>query len=226
MNGRYRGYSSERRYRKNHPSPSQWLLLRSRQGARPRLLISTRRPQQVTGAIAAKVICLPLFQRSRGVCPKSLRQPKRAAQIWSSSILHHEQNGRPWPPPARLIWYLFPAAPQSSILRLSQQHLTLSPPLAQSHSPPYSMRCPPRGKKRQQAEQVLKELNIVVCPEVFGDRVAFDHANTAGLSAQEYKPAGKAAAEIQNVYMSACRLVDMSKRGGAHGKNRLAASNA
>ena len=85
---------------------------------------------------------------------------------------------------------------------------------------------PPRGKKRQQAEQVLKELNIAVCPEVFGDRVAFDHANTAGLSAQEYKPTGKAAAEIQSVYMSACRLVDMSKRGGAHGKNRLAASNA
>ena len=85
---------------------------------------------------------------------------------------------------------------------------------------------PPRGKKRQQAEQVLKELNIAVCPEVFGDRVAFDHANTAGLSAQEYKPTGKAAAEIQSVYVSACRLVGMSKRGGAHGKNRLAASNA
>ena len=85
---------------------------------------------------------------------------------------------------------------------------------------------PARGKKRQQAEQVLKELNIAVCPEVFGDRVAFDHANTAGLSAQEYKPAGKAAAEIHKVYMSACRLVDMSKKRGAHGKNRFAASNA
>ena len=86
---------------------------------------------------------------------------------------------------------------------------------------------PTRGQKRQQAEQALKELDISVCPEVFGDRVAFDHANTVGLSAQEYEPASKAAEEIQNVYMSICRLVDMStKRGDAHGKGRLAASNA
>ena len=86
---------------------------------------------------------------------------------------------------------------------------------------------PTRGQKRQQAEQALKELDISVCPEVFGARVAFDHANTVGLSAQEYEPASKAAEEIQNVYMSICRLVDMStKKGDAHGKGRLAASNA
>ena len=86
---------------------------------------------------------------------------------------------------------------------------------------------PTRGKKRQQAAPALKELDISVCPEVFGARVAFDHANTVGLSAQEYEPASKAAAEIQNVYMSICRLVDMStKQGDAHGKGRLAASNA
>ena len=86
---------------------------------------------------------------------------------------------------------------------------------------------PTRGKKRQQAAQALKELDISVCPEVFGARVAFDHANTVGLSAQEYEPASKAAEEIQNVYMSICCLVDMStKQGDAHGKGRLAASNA
>ena len=86
---------------------------------------------------------------------------------------------------------------------------------------------PTRGKKRQQAAQALKELDISVCPEVFGARVAFDHANTVGLSAQEYEPASKAAEEIQNAYMSICRLVDMStKQGDAHGKGRLAASNA
>ena len=86
---------------------------------------------------------------------------------------------------------------------------------------------PTRGQKRQQAEQALKELNISVCPEVFGARVAFDHANTVGLSAQEYEPASKAAEEIQNVYMSICRLVDISrKQGDAYGKGRLAASNA
>ena len=51
-----------------------------------------------------------------------------------------------------------------------------------------------RGKKRQQTEQALKETNVAVCPELFGERVAFDHANTVGFSAQEYEPAGKAAA--------------------------------
>ncbi len=86
---------------------------------------------------------------------------------------------------------------------------------------------PSRGQKRQQAEQVLRELDITVCPEVFGDRVAFDYANTVGLSAQEYEPDGKAAAEIRQVYKSICRLVDMSiKQGDAHGKGRLTASNA
>ena len=70
---------------------------------------------------------------------------------------------------------------------------------------------PPRGKKRQQAEQALKELNVTVCPEAFGSRIAFDHAHTLGLSAQEYEPGGKAAAEINSVYMSICRLLDRSK---------------
>ena len=69
---------------------------------------------------------------------------------------------------------------------------------------------PARGKKRQQAEQALKEMKITVCPEVLGDRVAFDHANTVGLSGQEYEPAGKAAAEIKRVYMSICSHDDMS----------------
>ena len=86
---------------------------------------------------------------------------------------------------------------------------------------------PTRGRKRQQAEQALKELGVAVCPEVFGARAAFDHANTVGLSAQEYEPASKAAEEIQNVYTSICRLVDMSPRqGDSHGKSRLTASNA
>ena len=174
-----------------------------------------------------KPINRPLFQRSRPDYLKSLRQPKRAAQIWSLLILHHELNGPPSPLLVPLIWCLFLAVPQSSTSRLFQQHLTSSPPLAQSHSPAVLNAVPTRGQKRQQAEQALKELDISICPEVFGARVAFDHANTVGLSAQEYEPASKAAEEIQNVYMSICRLVDISrKQGDAYGKGRLAASNA
>ncbi len=45
--------------------------------------------------------------------------------------------------------------------------------------------------------------------------------------AQEYEPAGKSTADIQNVCMSICRSVDMStKKGSTHGKSRLAARNA
>ena len=86
---------------------------------------------------------------------------------------------------------------------------------------------PPRGTKREQAETVLRDLNLTLIPTAFGNRAAFDHAVTLGLSAQEYDPNGKAAAEIQAVYLLVCQLVDMStQQGGAHGKGRLSASHA
>ena len=69
---------------------------------------------------------------------------------------------------------------------------------------------PPRGTKREQAETVLRDLNLTLIPTAFGNRAAFDHAVTLGLSAQEYDPNGKAAAEIQAVYLFMCQLVDMS----------------
>ena len=69
---------------------------------------------------------------------------------------------------------------------------------------------PARGKKREQAEAVLAELNLALAPAAFGHRAAFDHAGTLGLSAQEYEPRGKAAQEIETVYMSVCRMIGMS----------------
>lgn len=74
---------------------------------------------------------------------------------------------------------------------------------------------PSRGPRRAQAEDVLKSVEVAVCPVAFGHRVAFDHAGTLGLSAQEYEPTGKAAAEIIDVYKYTCRQVDkLSSRGG------------
>ena len=141
VNGRYRGYSSERRYRKNHLALS--MAVAAQQAGRAAAIIDLDPQASASNWGDRRKGDLPAVVSAQpGRLSQILRQPKRAVQIWSSSILHHEQNGRPWPPPARLIWYLFPAAPQSSILRLSQQHLTLSLPLAQSHSPPYSMRFP------------------------------------------------------------------------------------
>ena len=53
-------------------------------------------------------------------------------------------------------------------------------------------------------------MNLPVCPAAFGYRAAFDHAGSLGLSAQEYEPRGKAAAEIQHVYRFARELVNTS----------------
>ena len=59
---------------------------------------------------------------------------------------------------------------------------------------------PPRGPKEWQARDVLASMNVPVCPASIGQRAAIDHAAALGMSAQEYEPGGKAAAEIAAVY--------------------------
>ncbi len=59
---------------------------------------------------------------------------------------------------------------------------------------------PPRGPRQQQARRVLADIGIDVCPASLGLRVAVDYAATAGLSAGEYEPRSKAAAEFADVY--------------------------
>lgn len=71
---------------------------------------------------------------------------------------------------------------------------------------------PPRGSKRWQAEEVLGATGVTICPVALGHRVAFDHAGTLGLSAQEYEPTGKAAQEIGGVYKYTCLAVDKNAR--------------
>lgn len=89
---------------------------------------------------------------------------------------------------------------------------------------------PPRGPKRGEAEEVLKSIGLAVSSAALGQRVAFDYAGTLGLSAQEYEPRGKAAKEVQQVYTSTCRAVDVStsqRKGADHGEEtRLATSYA
>ena len=201
------------------PWPFQWLLLHSKQGARPRLLILTRKQVRATGVTVAK----PIGPAVVSAQPARLSQILKAAEESGADLVlidtppRAERAALDAARAAHLV--LVPCRP--SIFDLETFSTTRDLVAAVGSKPLAAVlnAVPTRGKKRQQAEQALKELNITVCPEVFGDRVAFDHANTAGLSAQEYEAAGKAAAEIQNVYMSVCRLVDMSKRGVAHGKS-------
>lgn len=68
---------------------------------------------------------------------------------------------------------------------------------------------PTSGTRHEQATQAIRALGLAVCPVHIGHRVAFEYAAQAGLSVSEYEPAGKAAAEIRQLYASICRVVDM-----------------
>ncbi len=71
---------------------------------------------------------------------------------------------------------------------------------------------PPRGPRQQQARDVLAAIGVPVCAASLGMRAAIDYAATAGMTAQEYEPRGKAAVEIAAVYDSIRRLVDLPTR--------------
>ena len=66
---------------------------------------------------------------------------------------------------------------------------------------------PPRGTKREQAEDVIRDLTLLVCPASFGYRAAFNDAGVLGLTAAEYDPEGKAAQEIELVYVFVSKLL-------------------
>ena len=86
---------------------------------------------------------------------------------------------------------------------------------------------PARGTKGEQATEVIQGLGIPVCPSTYGHRAAFSDAGALGLTAQEYDPSGKAAAEIEQVYKFVCKLIKSETiKGVNNGQNsRLAASN-
>lgn len=72
---------------------------------------------------------------------------------------------------------------------------------------------PAQGSRPEQAVQAIRAMGIAVCPAFIGQRVAFEYAAQLGQSAAEFEPDGKAASEIQHVYESLCRLIDMSTNG-------------
>lgn len=73
---------------------------------------------------------------------------------------------------------------------------------------------PPRGPKREQAAEIIKDLGLIVCPSVLGHRMAFSDAGVYGLAAQEHDRAGKAAQEIKGVYEFMCKLLNSSTSKG------------
>jgi chromosome partitioning protein len=59
---------------------------------------------------------------------------------------------------------------------------------------------PPRGSLAQEAEEAVAGYGASVVPIHICQRAAFQHALTAGQTAQEYEPGGKAAEEITQLY--------------------------
>ena len=86
---------------------------------------------------------------------------------------------------------------------------------------------PPRGSKGEQAADVIKGLEVLVCPASFGHRAAFNDAGALGQSAQEYDPHGRAAEEIEQVYKFVCKLLKSSTSKGVNSgeTSRPAAGN-
>jgi chromosome partitioning protein len=89
---------------------------------------------------------------------------------------------------------------------------------------------PPRGTKRDQAEDVIRGLTLPVCSASFGYRAAFNDAGALGLTAGEYDPGGKAAQEIEQVYRFVSKLLKElpEQHEDAHGQEnrRPAAGHA
>jgi chromosome partitioning protein len=72
---------------------------------------------------------------------------------------------------------------------------------------------PPRGSLGEEARQAVAGYGVKIAPVEFGQRAAYQHALTAGLTAQEYEPSGKAADETTQLYMWTCTQVGMNTRG-------------
>jgi chromosome partitioning protein len=82
---------------------------------------------------------------------------------------------------------------------------------------------PPYGTIADEAaETITDDLGLGVCPVRIGDRVAYSRCLITGQVAQEIEPKGKAAQEIEQLYMWTCKHLGMSTtahstiRTGAH----------
>jgi chromosome partitioning protein len=61
--------------------------------------------------------------------------------------------------------------------------------------------CPPAGKEIDDTKAAVRALEADLCPVRIGTRIAYSRAQQSGLAAQELDPHGKAATEIQDLYV-------------------------
>jgi len=72
---------------------------------------------------------------------------------------------------------------------------------------------PPRSSIGKEAADGLAAQGAQVAPHQLTHRAAFTHGVIDGRTAQEFEPNGKAAEEVQALYMWLCGIVDMPTRG-------------
>ncbi len=71
---------------------------------------------------------------------------------------------------------------------------------------------PARTARKEQAEQVIRDMTLTIAPDVVGLRTAFPDAAALGRTPQEYDPQGKAASEIVNLYRFVCHHINTPSR--------------
>lgn len=69
---------------------------------------------------------------------------------------------------------------------------------------------PARGSLAEDAAQAVAGYGVSIAPVHLGNRAAFQHALTAGQTAQEYEPTGKAAEEITQLYQWVCSQLNIN----------------
>ena len=69
---------------------------------------------------------------------------------------------------------------------------------------------PARGPLADEAAEAISRSGLAIAPVRIGQRAAFVHSLTAGQTVHEYERTGKAAQEIQALYLWACQLNELS----------------
>ena len=75
---------------------------------------------------------------------------------------------------------------------------------------------PPRSSIGREAAEGLAVRDTKVAPHQLTHRAAFTHGVIDGRTAQEFEPQGKAAEEVQALYMWLCGVVDMPPHSHSH----------
>jgi chromosome partitioning protein len=68
---------------------------------------------------------------------------------------------------------------------------------------------PPRSGIGREAADGLEGQGAQVAPIMLAQRAAFAHGVIDGRTAQEFEPSGKAAEELDRLYLWLCGIVDM-----------------